>query len=111
MSLSTRDVDRVMQSLQKVGDLVEQGIVLSNVNAQYHFISLNEIKPEMLTEAANNAYEAAQSFARNAKLQVGIIRNATQGLFSIQDAGSNYNSGAAVSKKVRVVTTIEYELR
>lgn len=111
ITVATQQVDLVQESVQKTGSLVEQGIVVTSANAQYRFISLNEIKPDMLTLATKNAREAAESFAANAQLTVGTIRRAMQGLFSIHDAGSNYDSGAAIYKKVRVVTTVEYQLK
>ena len=41
----------------------------------------------------------------------GDIRRAMQGLFTISDANSSYDSGTSIMKKVRVVTTVEYQLR
>ncbi len=110
MTVATNHVDLVRASVQKTGNLVEQDIVVTSANAQYRFISLNNIKPAMLTKATKNAREAAESFAKNAQLSVGTIRRAIQGLFSIHDEGQNYDSGGAVYKKVRVVTTVEYQL-
>ncbi len=110
LTVSTTEVDKVTRSMQKTGALVEQGIVLTTSSVLYRFNALNDIKPEMLTDATDNANEAAQSFATNSKSQLGDIRRATQGLFTISDANSNYDSGNDVMKKVRVVTTVEYNL-
>jgi hypothetical protein len=41
---------------------------------------------------------------------LGNIRHASQGLFTISDANSNYDSGYSLMKKVRIVSTIEYQL-
>lgn len=111
LTVSTPDIDRVTESAQKTGTLVEQGVVLTLSNAIYRYNALNTIKPQMLIDATANAREAADSFANNAGTELGGIRKAIQGLFSIRDANSNYDSGAAVMKKVRVVTTIEYALK
>ena len=111
MTVSTINVDQVMTAVQKTGDLVQQGIVVTNSNAMYRFNELNSIKPAMLDEATKSANETAQSFAKNAQATLGYIRNATQGLFTITDANSTYDSGNAIMKKVRVVTTVEYQLK
>lgn len=110
ISVATKEVDAVGSGMQETGLLVEQGIVLTSSSVVYRFNGLNSIKPEMLTDATDSAYEAAQSFATNAKTQLGAIRRATQGLFTIQDATSNYDSGTEVMKKIRVVTTVEFAL-
>jgi hypothetical protein len=71
---------------------------------------LNEIKPDMLKEAAQNARIAAAEFAENAGVKVGKIRSATQGAFFIQDEGSSSGDTRKVDKNVRVVTTVEFFL-
>lgn len=111
LTVSTSNVDHVAAAAQKTGDLVQQGIVVTNSNAMYRFNDLNTIKPAMLDEATKSANETAQSFAKNALASLGYIRRATQGLFTITDANSSYDSGNAIMKKVRVVTTVEYQLK
>ena len=48
-----------------------------------------------------------QEVAKDSESRVGSIRNANQGQISIEDR----DSGTPDVKKVRVVTTVEYELR
>lgn len=73
----------------------------------YDFTGLNEIKPEMIAEATENARLAAEQFAHDSKSRVGKIKKATQGLFSIDDAAV----GLEEKKNIRVVTTVEYSLK
>jgi hypothetical protein len=82
---------------------------------QYSFTRLNDIKPEMITEATRNARQVADRFAADSGTGVGGIRSATQGYFSVgaRDGDvSEEGSGGGDSpfQKVRVVTTIEYYL-
>lgn len=72
----------------------------------YDFNGLNQIKPEMIALATQNAREAAEQFARDSHSKVGKINSATQGLFTIEDAAS----GLEDVKRVRVVTTVVYNL-
>jgi hypothetical protein len=76
----------------------------SRVN--YEFNGLNQIKPEMIALATQNAREAAEQFARDSSSKVGNIQSASQGLFSIEDAAP----GLEDLKRVRVVTTVVYSL-
>ena len=109
-SVSTNNIDLVAQTAQKTGELVQQGIVVTAATALYRYNDLNSIKPSLLEEATKSARLAAESFARDAEARLGGVRRAMQGLFTISDANSSYDSGNALSKKVRVVTTVEYDL-
>ena len=59
-----------------------------------------------IEEATKNAREAAAKFARDSDSEVGKIRRANQGLFTIMDRDRNTSH----IKTVRVVTTIEFLL-
>ena len=60
----------------------------------------------MKVDATKNAREAAEKFAKDSESELGKIRHASQGQFSISDRDAN----TPYIKKVRVVTTIEYSL-
>jgi hypothetical protein len=109
VTLRTRDIQLVKQSMEKSGELVAKGIVLSQSwenRTEFLFTGLNAIKPEMIREATLNAREAAEKFAEDSGSQIGKIRRATQGLFTISDRDAN----SPDLKIVRVVTNLEYFL-
>ncbi len=115
--LRSGDIAKVGQAAQKVGELVDAGVVLSSENQPvsgpvYLFTELNDVKPAMIAEATANAREAAEQFARDAGSEVGPIRRANQGLFQIlprDDYPGAYEPKQPV-KRLRVVTTLEYLL-
>ena len=89
---------------------MRQGVLLSpsyEYQTEFLFTGLDAIKPEMIAEATADARNAAQQFAEDSGSQVGQIRQATQGYFSIEDLDS-YTPNI---KRVRVVTTIDYALK
>ena len=105
----TGKVDRVRDTKQRSNDLVDQGIVLNRnyeYPDQYLFTQLNDIKPEMIAEATRNARAAAEQFAQDSGSEVGAIRSANQGYFSIEDR----DPLSPEFKNIRVVTTVEYFL-
>jgi uncharacterized protein len=110
ISIETGKVDQITQVRSKVNKLIAQGIDIDNGTPAFRFTKLNEIKPEMLSEATKNARIAANEFAKNAGVKVGGIRSATQGSFFIRDAGEEYGDTAKIDKDVRVVTTITFYL-
>lgn len=110
ISLETDDVHKVAKAREEVNGLIAKGVNIKNYPPRYMFTQLNDIKPDMLKEAARNARIAAAEFANNAGVEVGRIRSARQGRFEIQDAGADYGSTNKIEKDVRVVTTISFYL-
>jgi uncharacterized protein len=120
----TTRVDQIAAASQKTMDLLQQGIVLSHNPGQgliYQFTGLNSIKPDMITEATRNARASADRFASDSGSNVGAIRQANQGVFSILAANSGStsedqsgmdisNADSSLMKTVRVVSSVEYYL-
>lgn len=118
---STR-VDPIAGAAQKTMLLLQKGIVLNadrGLGVTYKFTGLNSIKPDMITEATRNARAAADRFAADSGSQVGSIRQANQGVFSIlaaDEASSQpneyggYGADSSLMKTVRVVTSVDYYL-
>ncbi|HMB53433.1 MAG TPA: SIMPL domain-containing protein [Thermoanaerobaculia bacterium] len=109
LTVRSDKIDQVRQAIQRSGDLVRAGVTLIRsyeYSTQYLFTRLEEIKPEMIAEATRDARRAAEQFAEDSGAEVGGIRRAQQGYFSIDDR----DPYSPESKKVRVVTTVEYFL-
>lgn len=109
ITLRTSNVKLIKETMELSGELVAEGIVLSESwenRTEFLFTNLNDIKPEMIRDATINAREAADKFAEDSGSKVGKIRKATQGFFNIRDRDAN----SLDKKVVRVVTTIEFFL-
>lgn len=124
VTVNSKDVDKIAKAGQKTAELVQAGIVVGGGYGQgirYVFNGLNALKPDMITEATKNARASAERFAEDSGSQVGGIRSANQGVFSITSAdaggagadGGGDGGGSAdssIMKKVRVVSTVDYYL-
>jgi uncharacterized protein len=114
---STR-VDVVQTASQRVPELVRAGVVLSSGQEYggggptFVFTGLNALKPPMIAEATARAREGAEQFARDSRSALTGIRRATQGVFEIlpRDQAQGISEESQVTKRVRVVTTVEYGL-
>ena len=112
------DPQKIQNATEKVGELVEAGVVLSSGDdyrsggATYIYSGLNAIKPDMIAEATARAREAAEQFARDSGSRVGAIRRANQGTFEIlpRDRVPGASEDIQLAKTVRVVSTVEYLL-
>lgn len=109
-TVRTNNIGKLQKALSESLELMSKGIILGSKNTwrpiEYIFTGLNELKPPMIEEATKNAREVAEKFARDSDAQVGEIRMASQGLFSITDRDEN----TPQIKLVRVVSTIDFQL-
>ncbi len=111
ITVTSYKVDLVRGIMARQGELLKQGvaIVAGDYNNQvtYSLDSFKKMKPQMMTEAIENAQQTAQQFAKNSKSKINKIVSADQGQFSIEDRDSN----TPWIKRVRVVTTVTYSLK
>ena len=110
ITVTSDKVDLVRGLISEQGELLKRGIAITSgdyrYNVQYEYTGLNKIKPQMIEEATKNARQAAEKFAEDSESELGKIKKAYQGQFSISDRDAN----TPYIKKVRVVTTIDYSL-
>lgn len=107
--VSSVQVELVREIMMQQTELMKAGIALvseeyGNNMVRYEFTGLNDVKPEMIEESTKNARMAAEKFAKDSDSELGKIRRATQGQFSIMDRDGN----TPHIKNVRVVSTVEY---
>jgi hypothetical protein len=116
IQLRTNDVMKARAAYSRQAEFLRDGVELSGSSISYTFTKLNELKPEMIAEANLNARRSAEQFARHSGVSVGKMKTASQGYFSVgardgedcDDCGSS--GGSSPFQKVRVVTTIDYDL-
>ncbi len=112
ITVSSTDVDKVRELMNRQQDLMKQGIALVTEEygdaqrVRYEYTGLTDIKPEMVQEAMQNARQTAEQFASDAKAGISGIISAQQGQFSIEDRDPN----TPYIKRVRVVNTVEYAI-
>jgi len=116
IQLRGRDVMRVRAAYARQSELIRDGVPMSGSSVNYVFTQLNGLKPPMIAEANKNARLSAEQFARDSGASVGRIKSASQGYFSVgardgEDCDDCSSSGGGSPfQKVRVVTTIDYDL-
>ena len=113
VTVVSKNVDLVRKIVSNQAKLMRQGVtIVSNEydetsNVTYEFTGLNDIKPEMIAEATKNARKTAEQFATDSNSELGKIKTADQGQFSINDRDQN----TPWLKNIRVVTTVVYYLK
>ncbi len=119
--VKTPNVDLVRTALGVTEELLKAGVVLDGeregaANPRYVVSKFNDLRPQLLADATKNARATAQQFAADSGAQVGGIRSANQGSIQIFGMDGNDESGpfsptSTPMKRIRVVSTFEFELR
>lgn len=118
----TANVDLVQKSLGETEELLRGGVILDGereggaANPRYVVSKFNELRPQLLADATKNARTIAQQFAADSGASVGKIYSANQGAIQIFGSDGNDESGpysptSTPMKKIRVVSTFEFELK
>ena len=109
LTVVSNNVPLVDSLIKRQGELLKDGIALTvdyNNRTIYEYTGLNEIKPDMIAQATENARQAAEKFADDSKSKIGKIVKASQGQFSIEDRDP-YTPDI---KHIRVVTYLTYSI-
>lgn len=110
VTVYSEKVEEVRKMMNQLGELGKQGVSITGdeyqIRPEYIFNRLNEIKPDMIEQATREARIVAEKFAEDSDSELGKIKRASQGQFTISSRDNNNPH----IKNVRVVSTIEYYL-
>ena len=119
--VKTPNVDLVRTAVGATEELLRAGVILDGeregaANPRYGVSKFNDLRPQLLADATKNARATAQQFAADSGAQVGVIRSANQGSIQIfgmngNDESSPFSPTSTPMKRIRVVSTFEFELR
>lgn len=110
-------VAEVESAARAVDPLIQAGVQLGGENEgrsgpRFQLRGFNDVKAPLLAEATRNAREQADKFAAEAGAELGALKNANQGVIRITgDDGNDFDDGSSRRKRLRVVSTFEYELK
>lgn len=116
VNVVTRQVEAVEKLALNPEGALCAGTVLRSSQLQYFYSGVEELKRELLGDAALDARRRAESIASSSNLKVGSIREARAGVFQItepystevQDYGIHNTSSK--KKQVRVTVHAAFEL-
>lgn len=111
-------VQEVEKAALAVDPLIQGGVQIGGEaegvasGPRYQLRGFNDVKAPLLAEATRNAKDQAEKFAAEAGAKLGPLKNANQGAIRITgDDGNDFDDGSSRIKRLRVVSTFEYELR
>ncbi len=106
LSVYTKKVDLIRSASQDTLSLIKKGVTMNQNYITFEFSDINSIKPELLSEAIENARTTAMQFAEKSGSRIVGITRGNQGVIDITEK----DPGSPEYKKVRVVSTLRFLL-
>ena len=117
ITVNSTDVEKIARLSTEISSLIAEGINLISNAPQYSYSKANELKSELLTQATQDARERAKLLAEGSGVELGVLRAARQGEFSVRAANSSsvsyegaYDDTSAIEKKLTAVVTVDYAM-
>ncbi|QJR12282.1 hypothetical protein DSM104443_03367 [Usitatibacter rugosus] len=122
VTVKSANVDLVRSATGATEELIKAGVILDGgneggpANPRFVVSKFNALRPQLLADATRNAREIATQFAADSGASVGAIRSANQGNIQIfgtdgNDESAPFSATSTPAKKIRVVSTFEFELK
>ncbi len=117
VKVESTSIDKVEKISREITELLQQGIELSSEEPLYYYTKLADLKIDLLAKASADAYNRAQTIAKNAHSKLGELKEANMGVFQITGQYSNESftySGtfntSSKNKTANVIVRMEYTL-
>lgn len=112
VTVRTANLQGAQKAKNALGDLLTNGVILTNSwGPNYAFTRLNDFKPQLTSQATAAARQSAAQFANDGGFTLGTIRSARQGSVEVMGRDSFMGENEQPNKVLRVVTTIDYNIR
>ena len=117
IGVKSRDVYNISKLSTAVASLLGEGIALRSGTPSYYYTQVNKLKSQLLVEATKDARERAKTLAEGSGVNLGSLRAARQGVFSVRSADSSGISEkstddvSSISKKVSALVTVDYAMK
>lgn len=112
----SKDLDKVQKAWDEIQQLRAENSHVDFERPSYLIDGLEKVKLELITKATLDAKTRAEEFVKSSDAEVGAMKRASQGSFSIyapnstgdsDDYGGSYDT-STIDKVVRLVVTVEY---
>ena len=118
VTIDSKDLEKVEKISREVTELIQQGIEFNSATPSYYYSKLSELKIDLLAKASADAKVRAETIAKNSGSSLGVIKNASMGIFQITGKNSNedYSYGGAFNtssktKTASITIKIDYAVK
>ncbi len=116
-SYEEKDVAVIARLVEIYPELLKKGITITGNNARYLYTKLDDIKSDLLGEAAEDALNRAKSLVEKTGSKVGVLRTARQGVFQVTPENSQdvsdygYNDTSSIKKSAKAIVTASFAIK
>jgi uncharacterized protein len=117
-TVDSRNIALVEKLSREITGLLQKGIELNSSPPAYYYSRLNELKIDLLSKAAADAKQRAESIAKNSDASLGDIKKASMGVFQITGKNLNeeYSYGGAFNtsskeKTASITLKVDYQVK
>ena len=117
ITVKSKDVRNISRIATSIADLLGKGVNLKTEMPSYYYTGVNALKSTLLVEATKDARLRAKTLAEGSDANLGPLRAARQGRFSIRSADASSiaeeadDDVSSISKKITAVVTFDYIMR
>lgn len=118
VTVKSKDVDKVETVSREASELIDLGVNYRSYSPSYYYTKLSELKTSMLSKAAQDARNRADSIVTNADAGLGYLKKATMGTFQItaQNSDEDFTYGGVFNtsskeKTATVTVRLEYGIK
>ena len=117
ITVKSKDVHNISKISTAISDLLGEGVALKTEMPSYYYTRVNELKSTLLVEATTDARLRAKTLAEGSDVNLGPLRAARQGIFSVRSADASSiaekaaDDVASIPKKITAVVTVDYAMR
>jgi len=115
IKVNSNQVDLIDKISTQLFELLSNGISLNRNEKSFYLDRFNDLRPQLIVKATLNAKQVAEQLAKATNSQISEIRRANQGVIVLSGVNSSPNqdydsSSDSLMKKIRVVTTVEFNI-
>lgn len=115
--IQSTNIDMVEKVSKKISELLTQGVSVESYAPKYYYTKLNDLKINLIEKASKDAYNRAESIAKNTNSKVGKAKKSSLGIFQITSTtgddeysyGGTFNT-ANRQKRASVTVNMEFTL-
>ena len=117
ITIKSKDVHNISRISTSIADLLGRGVNLKTVMPSYYYTGVNALKSTLLVEATKDARMRAKTLAEGSDANLGPLRAARQGIFSVRSADASSiaekagDDVSSIAKKITAVVTFDYVMR
>lgn len=116
ITVRTDDVELVSKLSNGIGTLLQSGVNVSNYGPQYYVSKLNELRPQLLEQAMEDAKVRAEAIVKATGGKVGNVMSVRSGPFqvtspdSVDTSAGGYYDTQTIEKTITSTVTVMFDV-